>query len=171
MIEIELHDRPVLEALNALMLRVKDPEPALRAMGEKLVDSTKQRFKEGHDPNGQAWAPNTPLTLALYLGEYKSSFKKDGSLSQKGQQRLGAKKPLTGKTRALQTTINYQIVGGTLMVGSPEPYAAMHQFGGTTSPQSMIPSKTIPARPFLGLSDDDRKDILSIIRGYLSDAI
>ncbi|MEW6692716.1 MAG: phage virion morphogenesis protein [Pseudomonadota bacterium] len=171
MIEIELNDRQVVAALSELIQRVSAPEPALRAIGEKLVDSTKQRFVEGHDPHGQAWAPNRPLTLALYLGEYKSSFKKDGSLSKKGQQRLDAKKPLTGKTRALQTTITYQIVGGTLMIGSPQPYAAMHQFGGTTSQRSMIPGKAIPARPFLGLSDRDREDILAIIRSHLSDAI
>lgn len=35
------------------------------------------------------------------------------------------------------------------MIHTNKPYAAMHQFGGTTSPRSMIPGKTIPARPFL----------------------
>ncbi|MFZ5536770.1 MAG: phage virion morphogenesis protein [Pseudomonadota bacterium] len=171
MIEIEFDDRPVLDALNELMRRASDPEPALRYIGEKLLDSTKQRFVDGRDPDGQPWAPNTPLTLAWYLSEHGSNFEEDGSLSPKGETRLGAKKPLTGKTRALQTTINYQVVGDTLMIGSPEPYAAMHQFGGTTSPRSMIPGQAIPARPFLGLSDEDRGDILEIVKGYLADAV
>ena len=171
MIEIEFNDRPVLDALDELMRRASDPQPALKLIGEKLVDSTQQRFVDGRDPDGNEWDENTALTLAFYLSEYKGNFKKDGSLSTKGQRRLGAKKPLTGRSRTLQTTINYQIAGDTLHVGSPEPYAAMHQFGGTTSPNSMIPNKPIPARPFLGLSSDDREDILDIVRGYLADAL
>lgn len=171
MIEIDLDDREVLDALNELMRRASDPEPALRLIGEKLVDSTKQRFVDGGDPEGAPWVPNTPLTLELYLSEYGSNFKQDGSLSAEGATRLGAKKPLTGKTCALQTTINYQVVDDTLMIGSPEPYAAMQQFGGTTAANSMIPGKAIPARPFLGLSNEDRDDILDIVKGYLSEAL
>lgn len=34
-------------------------------------------------------------------------------------------------------------------VSSNKPYAAMHQFGGTTSPRSAFPNREIPARPFL----------------------
>lgn len=43
----------------------------------------------------------------------------------------------------------------------------MHQFGGTTAADSMSPGKNIPARPFLGLGDEDQEGILDIIRGYL----
>ncbi len=80
MIEIELNDSPVLDALNELMRRASDPEPALRYIGEKLVDSTKQRFVDGRAPEGDEWAKNEELTLAFYLSEYKGNFKKDGSI-------------------------------------------------------------------------------------------
>jgi len=54
--------------------------------------------------------------------------------------------------------------------GTNKVYAAMHQFGGVTSPNSMIPGKLIPARPFFGLGDDAQEEILYIVGGYLGGA-
>ncbi|WP_368882237.1 phage virion morphogenesis protein [Shewanella algae] len=42
-----------------------------------------------------------------------------------------------------------------LELGSNIVYAAIQQFGGTTSPNNMISGKEIPAHEFLGLSDED----------------
>jgi len=46
-------------------------------------------------------------------------------------------------------------------------YAAMMQFGGT---KSEFPNLwgDIPARPFLGISEDDKTDILTILERHLS---
>ena len=44
------------------------------------------------------------------------------------------------------TTATVQAGGGGVR------YAAMHQFGGVTSPRSMIPNKEIPARPYLPIT-------------------
>lgn len=72
-------------------------------------------------------------------------------------------------------------------MGSDRPYAAIHQFGGQTRPHLIHPSRKkalafggvvvksvkhpgskIPARPFLGLSDADRNEIVEITLEYLS---
>jgi phage virion morphogenesis protein len=162
------NSQQVLDVLRDLLIQASDPRPVLQLIGEHLAESTKERFVSGTGPEDNAWAENRPITLAMYLCEYKGNFKKDGSLSKKGQTRLTSKKPLTGKTRELQNTIGYLVSGDSLMVGSPLSYAAMQQFGGKTAANSMIPDKTIPARPFLGLSTDDEATIIDIVSSYLA---
>jgi len=154
-ITVENNSQQVLDVLNQLINRVSDPEPLLQVIGEELVDSTKQRFQDAKDPDGNKWAENTQTTLDLYFQEF-------------GTKKALSKKPLTGKSRELQTTITYQVQGDQLLVGSPLPYAAMQQFGGTTAADSMIPGKKIPARPFLGISSDDEDEILEVVSDYLA---
>jgi phage virion morphogenesis protein len=169
MISIKVADRQVLDTLNQLVNKAQNLRPAFAEIGEDLVDSTKRRFSAATSPDGKAWAANSPVTIARYLGVYSSSFKKDGSLSKAGTARSASKKPLTGETKALQTTINYQLIGETgVNVGSPMVYAAMQQFGGT---KSQFPHLwgDIPARPFLGISTADKQNILDIIGSYLVD--
>lgn len=168
MITIQVNDKQVLDMLGELTKRSINLKPAMKEIGEDLVVSTKRRFIDAAGPDGTPWAANSQTTIDRYLGMFSGSHKKDGSLSKKGQARSAAKKPLTGETKALQTTINYQLDGSNgLRIGSPMIYAAMQQFGGVTSPRSMFPGKTIPARPFLGLSSADKTNILDIVGSYL----
>lgn len=171
MITIQVQDKQVLDMLGELAKRCSNLQPAMKEIGEEIVASTKRRFADGVAPDGTPWAANsTETTIPFYLGAFGGSHKKDGSLSKTGAARSAAKKPLTGETKALRTKINYQLDGTSgVRIGSPMEYAAMQQFGGTTSPSSMIPGKTIPARPFLGLSDADTSNILDIVRRYLVD--
>lgn len=167
MITIQVNDREVMDTLNQLVSRAQNLRPAFAEIGEDLLETTKRRFATATDPDGKSWAANSPVTVDRYLGIFKSSYKKDGSLSNAGAARAGNKKPLTGETRALQTTINYQLEGTTgVSIGSPMVYAAMQQFGGT---KSQFPNLwgDIPARPFLGVSTSDRANILDILGSYL----
>ena len=167
MISISINDRQVLDTLNQLVSRAQNLRPAFAEIGEDMLESTKRRFSTATDPDGKPWAANSPVTVARYLGNFKSSYKKDGSLSKAGEKRAGSKKPLTGETKALQTTINYQLQGATgVSIGSPMVYAAMQQFGGT---KSQFPHLwgDIPARPFLGISTTDQANILDILGSYL----
>lgn len=167
MISIQVNDRQVLDTLNQLVSRAQNLRPAFAEIGEDLVDSTKRRFATATGPDGTPWAPNSAVTVDRYLGIFKSSHKKDGTLSKAGQARSAAKKPLTGETRALQTTINYRLQGAAgVSIGSPMVYAAMQQFGGT---KSQFPHLwgDIPARPFLGVSPADKTNILDILASYL----
>ena len=72
----------------------------------------------------------------------------------------------------LGDTIDYELYGSAgVQIGSPmKDYAAMMQFGGTKSEFPQLWGD-VPARPFLGLSDDDRDDVLSILQRHLSNAI
>lgn len=48
-------------------------------------------------------------------------------------------------------------------VGTNEPYAAIHQFGGKAGRGRKV---EIPARPFLALTPQDETDILEDVQGY-----
>ena len=169
MITIKVDDKQVLDMLAELQRRCNNLKPAMQEIGIDIVASTKRRFADAVSPDGTPWAPNsTQTTIPFYLAAFGGSYKKDGTLSNKGQARSASKKPLTGETKALRTTINYQLDGTSgVRIGSPMVYAAMQQFGGVTSPRSMIPGKIIPARAFLGLSSADNANIVDIVRSYL----
>jgi phage virion morphogenesis protein len=72
----------------------------------------------------------------------------------------------------LANNLHYQLTSSlysaSLEFGSNEVYAAIHQFGGTTSPFSMMPNQEIPARAFLGIADKDEQTVMDIINNYLA---
>jgi phage virion morphogenesis protein len=61
----------------------------------------------------------------------------------------------------LHDTLRYQASEFGVEIGTDRIYGATHQFG----------RDGIPARPFLGLSDGDRQDILGIVSDHLRRAI
>lgn len=163
---ISVDDAEVMAALNRLRGKTDNLGPALKAIGEDLVESTKRRFATATAPDGTPWAANSPVTISRYLGLTKGNYKKDGSLSKKGEARATAKKPLTGETGALGGQIHYQVAGNVLEVGSSMEYAAMQQFGGRKSEFTNLWGD-IPARPFLGLSAADKAGIEETVLDYL----
>jgi len=62
----------------------------------------------------------------------------------------------------LRGNIAYRATADEVTIGSPSVYAATHQFGATKG--------NIPARPFLGLSDEDQDAISRIVLKALDDA-
>lgn len=173
MITIEFDDRAVLAALEALARRAEHLGPALKEIGEDLTASTKARFNTSTAPDGSRWAPNSQTTILGYLAGKSGTFgKKTGKLTQKGAGYAMSKKPLV-RDGFLQDTIDYQVDGNTLLVGSPQKYAAVQQFGaqqgefGRTRRNHPIPFGDIPARPFLGVSDEDERSILETLGHYL----
>lgn len=162
---IEITNRSGIDYLQGMLDRAKNLRPVLAEIGEDQTEATKRRFSTAKAPDGTAWAPNSAATL----GEYSSLFarKKDGSLTKKAQSKIANKKPLTGETRALATTINYQITSDNeVSIGSPMVYAAMQQYGGK---KAQFPHLwgNIPARPFLGASEADKANIADLVRSYM----
>lgn len=126
------------QALNRLLKQGSDLEPALRDIGEYLLESTQQRFIDQQAPNGEPWDPLSPKTLA----------------KKKRQDRVLI------ETGTLVDTLHYQLGVNQLTLGSNMEYAATHQFGRE--------SDGIPARPFLGIAVFERVEILAILRDHLN---
>lgn len=110
----------------------------------------------------------------------KRNFKKRGGLTKLGAKRADAKKPLTGETKSLRSTITYQASKTGVTIGSPMEYAATQQFGamrgafGRTRRNAPIPWGNIPPRPFLPIRRDGSMPqaaanlVMSILEDYLS---
>lgn len=173
---IELDDAEVRAALRRVIDRGRDLRPVLLSIGETLSESTKERFRTGTAPDGTPWAPNSEVTELRNLRRSKGSLRKDGGLTAKGAQRLAAKRPLIGESKSLSTLIGYQVDGDSVLIGSPMIYAGTHQFGarkgqfGRNRRGGPIPWGDIPARPFLGVSDADRDEVVQLLIEYVEDA-
>ena len=66
-------------------------------------------------------------------------------------------------TENLMASITSEYNNNEAIVGTNEPYAAIHQFGGKAGRGRKV---AIPARPFLILTPQDEADILEDIQDY-----
>ena len=109
-------------------------------IGEHLFQSTKTRAARQVSPDGTMFAP----------------------LSASYARRKRAVRPLRPILRfdnhMIGDQLSHQVVGETLYVGTNAIYGAAHQFG----------YRGIPARPWLGISDEDAVAITEIAREHLS---
>ena len=153
-VTIKLNDRLVRKHLKRLDRRLGDLTPAFRDIGEHLLTTTRARFDSMTDPQGNLWRPLSQ--------SYRARKSKNQNL-------------ILDLDGYLRGTLNYRIEDGgkTLAIGSPMIYAGTMQFGakkgqfGKTKRGVPIPWGDIPARPFLGLSADDRKEVVAILGDHL----
>jgi phage gpG-like protein len=188
-IKIEIDDQDVMAAFNRLIAAGEDLSPVMRLIGERLAESTRMRFEQSMDPEGRPWKPLAQSTIEGMVASRKSNLTKGGKLSARGVERVAGRKPLIGKTRALSTTIGYQLEGpNSVLIGTPMAYGFVHQFGGEKTytilprnkqalawpggghPVKKVVHPPLPARPFLGVSAEDRNVIAEILRDAVNGA-
>jgi phage virion morphogenesis protein len=143
-------------ALAATERLGRQPEAFLRTLGAKLASNTRDRIQAGRQPDGGRFAPLSPAYLP---------HKRGPSIL------IGA-----GMQGGLLGSITSRASGSEVAIGSNKVYAAIHQFGGTIRPKrpggrlffrtvggqvwGVARQVTLPARPYLGLSDADIEDVL-----------
>jgi phage gpG-like protein len=182
MFTITITDASAIDAFNRLIAFGESPQPALKSIGEKMLEFTKARFESSTDPYGNPWAPNADTTLRKALHGRSKSFTKKGKLSKRGLDYLAGKKPLIGESKSLSTQFNPTVIGDNLVtVSSPMVYAATQQFGakqgqfGRGKRNHPIPWGDIPARPFFpdparGLPEPLQQSITEVLRIALRNA-
>lgn len=167
MIEMEYNDAQVSAALQGLFDQLAGTVPVMERIGLHLVDSTEDRFAAQVSPEGQPWAPRSKTTIENY---------------ERRKLRYGGILHLSGQ---LGSNIHSEAGPDFVIVGSPEPYAAVMQFGAAQGAFGAfigkdklgrdhfhhLPWGDIPARPFLGVSDQDKTDILDIVHEALARAL
>lgn len=139
---IRIDDREVIEALKRLEQAGGDLTAAFNVIGNKLLRTHKERFNQQRDPEGKPWAPLSPKYRA------RKKRNQDKILVLHGY---------------LSGLLRYQAGADRLELGTDRIQGATHQFGD--------PKRNIPARPFLGLSDDDRRMILEVIQSHYRRAL
>ena len=122
---------------------------ALRAIGEMLVLTTRERIQGGISPDGAPFAPLSPVTLEI----------------RRKRGRMGSK-PLMDTEELVRSGISYRLIDGGLALVASRQGAPAVQLGATGAGRGR--KVTIPARPFLGVSDGDLEEIDNIILNVLS---
>ncbi|WP_083545494.1 phage virion morphogenesis protein [Sulfitobacter alexandrii] len=138
----------------------EDLTPLMEMCGALLETSTKDRLRETNTaPDGAAW----PKSFRAEL---------DGGKTLHDSGRLA-------------NSIQYLAGPAQVEVGTNVIYAGIHQTGGTIVPKAggalafglpngefaVVGSVTLPARPYLGISDLDRDDIEAAAVQYLDAAV
>lgn len=149
-ISIRVDDAAANAALAELAAKAENLQPVLDAIGASLAESTRMRFERETGPDGVKWPPSI---RALAQGGH--------TLRDEGH---------------LYASITHRAGPTSVEVGTSIPYSAIHQFGGTIKAKSAKAlrfrigdvwvtkdSVKIPARPFLGIDDDDRQMIVETV--------
>lgn len=159
------NDNDVLAKLNRLASF--DVSAMMTDIGETLVSSTTQRFVDGQGPDGVPWEPLAAATRLARVGGNKQSRKKNGSFRAGALRVLDNMKVLVDRGH-LRDSITYEAGTDQVAVGTNMIYGAIHQFGGQAGRGRAV---TIPARPFLGISADDEREINLIAQYHIASAI
>jgi len=170
-IQIAIDDRAIRAALGRLIKAGADLKPAFAEIGEYLDLATRQRFDREQAPDGSPWEPLSETTLRrkMLKGVKRGRGQKRRRLTTRaGNTKAGAITRLAHasilvESGDLRDTLRYHATADSLEFGTDRKYGATHQFGDK--------KRNIPARPFLGLSDADRAEIVSILREHLARAM
>lgn len=162
MYKVEINDAEVRAALGRLQAHLSDFTQVFQIIGEQLEDSTERRIEEGVTPDGAAFSPKAQATLDAY--------------TRRGQ--TVSIKPLFGPNAdglPLRKSFFSEATKDQLEVGTNKVQAAVMQFGaakgafGQAANGTAIPWGRIPARPYLGISEEDRQNIVITIEEWLEE--
>lgn len=160
MIKVEFKYQAVSDALAETSRRLGDMKPLHEDIGEYVVRVTKERFKKGVDPDGNAWAPKKQATIDRYKAQG------DGDRPD----------PLIGPSKRLSSEIARFASQDGVEIGSSLEYSAVMQDGAKRGAFGKGPGKVtypwgdIPARVWLGLSQEDETHIIDIADEFLEQA-
>ncbi len=140
-------------------------KPLLDDIAESLLISTQQRFELERDPNGKPWQPLSWWTLFLRGGGRKGWHKRNRSKAKKGtMEKISGAKILRASNRLFQSLTSV-VTNSEIQLGSNVIYARIHQYGGQAGRGKKV---TIPARPYLGISDSDAAMIDEAVAEYFA---
>jgi phage virion morphogenesis protein len=126
-------------AITAIALRARnlDMTPPLREASIYQEASTKVNFVKESSPDNKKWQNLKPATWLR---------KRSGSI-------------LREKSILINSITHYPVSNDTWVVGTNVEYGLYHQLG--------VPSRNLPARPFLGFSQNDINQINQIFQRYV----
>lgn len=136
---------PVTKAILRRLQRIRNLDPALEEIGASNLTETQQRFEDEEDPEGRAWVALSDATL---------------------ETRKGSPPAILRDQANLYDSLTYKVQPGrSVAVGTNRRYARIHQMGGKAGRGRKV---TIPARPYLGLSEAGAAEVLQIVTDHLS---
>lgn len=187
-LKITLRDQDAGLELQGILARLDDRRSFYASVGERLLSSSKDRFREENAPDGTPWAALKARTIKARerKGQTPLTILRSNSKGKAGSSLAGS--------------VNYEASSEEVKIGSPLAHAAIHQFGGTIkvperkgkiyrkkdesgqvgrrfvkkSEADVVSDVTIPAhqikipaRPYVGLTAGDEEGILEDARDWL----
>lgn len=128
------------QALKQLENKASNLKPYFDDLGEYMVLSTRERFDREVDPDGNRWPELAPATVAR-----KARKNKNPKILQQDS--------------ILRDSITPDATQDQLEMGTNLEYGPTHQYGDS--------SRNIPARPYLGFSDQDLQEAMDLIGDHL----
>jgi phage gpG-like protein len=132
--------------------------PLNKALATYMRNAVKQRigrYKVG--PDGTPWAPLKPSTIALRA--------RIGKMSAKDAEMMHF--PIMQDSGDLLKGIDIGYVSAKgFEIKSRSPHSSYMQFG-VEETSGFIPGKSVPARPFLGYSDENKRMIRKKINAFI----
>ena len=144
-IDVTYDDREVQRALNRLIAAGGDLGAAMREIAGHLSDSVAEAFAQEAAPEGAPWAPLKPATVR-----------------DRRRRRYG-EGPILERSGTLAGSILAESDKESAVAGTNLIYAATHHFGD--------PRRGIPARPYLGVTEEHREMIVNAIRRHFEAAL
>ena len=143
-IEIKIDNNDVERKLLELAQKGENLRPLMKNIAGIFASATEENFKNEGRPD--KW---TELSEATKKQRTKQKKWPGQILQVSGQ---------------LASSISTQYDDESAIIGSNLDYAAIHQLGGQAGKNKKV---TIPARPYLKLTDDDFNEILDATEHYL----
>ncbi len=150
-LEVDIRDQVVGDVLERIVRNMGSTRPALFDIGEHLQGSVEERFRSEADPAGNPWEPLTAFTPGQQA--------KRPDPDRDGRRRPARLHPLPGRRRRPgarhQQDIRRHPPAGRYHSGQ-ERRAALAIGNPKKALLPLVQQVEIPARPYLGLSKEDR---------------
>lgn len=147
-IRAQLDDRQAQASLDRVAAGARNALPLFTEIGSALEGSTRERIQTTkRAPDGTPWLPLSPA----WIETKRERGHSEGILTMRGD---------------LLNSIAFE-AGDTFVdiIAGPTEYAAIHQFSGQAGRGRKV---NIPARPYLGLSDEDQTEIREAADDWLA---
>ena len=143
-IEIKIDSQEVERKLQEIAKKTSDLKPLMKNIAGIFASAAEDNFAEEGRPD--KWQDLSKVTKKLR--EKKGKW--PGQILQ-----------VTGQ---LASSVNTYYGNDSAVIGSNLEYAAIHQLGGQAGRNKKV---TIPARPYLKLTEDDFKEIINYVKHFL----
>ena len=143
-IEIKIDNKEVLTRLQELASRGENLRPLMKNIAEIMATATEDNFKDEGRPDKWVDLSETSKKQRQKIGKYPGQI-----LQVSGQ---------------LASSVSTAYDDNSAVIGSNLAYAAIHQLGGQAGKNKKT---TIPARPYLKLTDDNFEEIFDEINKFL----
>lgn len=143
-IEIKIDHKEVLTRLQELVSRGENLRPLMKNIAGIMATATEDNFKDEGRPEKWVDLSETTKKQRQKIGKYPGQI-----LQVSGQ---------------LASSVSTAYDDNSAVIGSNLAYAPIHQLGGQAGKNKKT---TIPARPYLKLTDDNFEEIFEEINKFL----